>query len=499
MTLAGTKMGSGVFDSVTKDGVTTFGTGVDPTVGSLGYTYDDAGLLASATSYGTVVGAGPAPVLNQDADAYDGFGQLAAEEQAVAGPASPDSPTVGYTYDAGNGDRPTGIVYPDGRTVGYNYGVPGSLTNAASQVTSLSDATGPIQSYGYLGLDTPVTFADGNGITLSYVGAGGTAGDAGDTVTGLDRFGRVADQKWTNSSGTTVDGEQYAYDADSDVLARRNEALPGQSESYTYDGLNRLATFTRGTLPGGATAIGGTATESWGLDALGNWNSDTVSGSTTTRTNSAQNQVKTVTTPAAGGADATATLGYDKDGNTLKDATGQHYVYDAWNRLVQVSDAARNPLAIYGYDAQGRRVTELRATGLTDLYYSDRWQVLDEQGPVWSPSDVGPEYQYVWSPFDVDRLVERDTVASQAEGQPDPAFGDGGAVAQADGGYYEVPLSPPDGDPLVDGGVAVTHGGLPSEAAVVVAATDQVTGELVLFGYTASGAVDSADSATAGG
>ena len=159
MTLAGTKMGSGVFDSVTKDGVTTFGTGVDPTVGSLGYTYDDAGLLASATSYGTGVGAGPAPVLNQDAETYDGFGQLATEEQAVAGTASPASPTVGYTYDAANGDRMTGIVYPDGRTLAYSY-AGSSLSTAASQLTSIGDASGTIQSYSYLGLDTPVTFAD---------------------------------------------------------------------------------------------------------------------------------------------------------------------------------------------------------------------------------------------------------------------------------------------------------------------------------------------------
>ena len=325
---------------MTSDSVTHFGTGVDTTVGSLGYTYDDAGLLASATSYGTVVGAGPAPVVNQDVDTYDGFGQLAAEEQAVAGPASPASPTVGYTYDAGNGDRPTGIVYPNGRTVGYNYGVPGSLTNAASQVTSLSDATGPIQSYSYLGLDTPVTFADGNGTELTYLSTSGSTGDAGDKVTGLDRFGRVADQNWVNGSGASVDEFKYAYDPDSNVLSRNDTVTPGQSEAYTYDGLNRLTTFARGTLNGAGTAVTGTptGTESWSLDALGNWTANTLNGTTATRTNSAQNQVGTVTTPAAGGANATATLGYDKDGNTLTDATGQQYVYDAWNRLVAVKN-----------------------------------------------------------------------------------------------------------------------------------------------------------------
>lgn len=86
--------------------------------------------------------------------------------------------------------------------------------------------------------------------------------------------------------------------------------VPGQRDLYSYDGLNRLTTFARGTLNGTATAITGTAgvTESWSLDALGNWHSNTVNGTTTSRTNSAQNQVMTV---------GSATLGYDQDGNTL--------------------------------------------------------------------------------------------------------------------------------------------------------------------------------------
>ena len=431
MTLAGTQMGSGVFDSVTKDGVTTFGTGVDPTVGSLGYTYTDAGLLASATSYGTVVGAGPAPVLNQDAETYDGFGQLATEEQAVAGTASPASPTVGYTYDAANGDRMTGIVYPDGRTLAYSY-AGSSLSTAASQLTSIGDASGTIQSYSYLGLDTPVTFADGNGTELTYLSTTGSTGDAGDKVTGLDRFGRVADQNWVNSSGTSVDEQKYTYDADSNALSDDNTVLPAQSELYTYDGLNRLATFDRGTLNGTATAVAGTAgtTESWSLDALGNWQSDTVNGTTTTRTNSAQNQVGTVTTPRAGGGNTTATLGYDKDGNTLKDATGQQYVYDAWNRLAAVKNAAGAAVAAYAYDAQGRRVTEGEAGVTTATYYSDQWQDLEDRQSGITTS------QYVWSPFDVDQLVERD---DEPVGGVDPTFG----VDHS--GVIDYPLNPDTG------------------------------------------------------
>ena len=438
------------------------GSTVDQTVKMLAYAYNDAGLLASATSYSSTAG-GAANIVNQDVDTYDGFGQLTDEAQAATGPVVTSTPTVGYTYDAANGDRLTGIVYPDGRTVSDSYGASGSLTSAASQITSLSDASGPIQSYTYMGLDTPVTFTDGNGTELTYLSTNGSTGDAGDEVTGLDRFGRVVDQNWVNSSGTSVDENVYTYDADSNVLSDDNTVLPAQSEQYTYDPLNRLTQYTRGTL--GSTSA--TPTETWSLDALGNWQSNTVGTNTTTRTNSAQNQVDTVTTPVSGGANTTATLGYDKDGNTLTDATGQQYAYDAWNRLVTVKSSSGTTTAAYTYDAQGRRVTEAESGTTTALYYSDQWQVLEERQAGAATT------QYVWSPFDVDGLVERDTAAAPSDGL-DAGFGSGGIVTQSAGG-----------DPVVDTAVVDLPGG-----DVLVVANDELSDDVLLFRYTAAGAPD---------
>ena len=189
-----------------------------------------------------------------------------------------------------------------------------------------------------------------------------------------------------------------------DHLCTSNTARASRRKARPFDSLHRRVTFGRGTLNTAGRAFTGSAstTASGSLQALCNWQSNTVNGSTTSRTHSAQNQVATVTTPAAGGGNATATLGYDADGNTLADNTGQRYVYDAWNRLVAVKAAAGTALAAYAYDAQGRRVTETHAAATTALYYSSGWQVLEErQGGT-------PTAQYVWSPFDVDRLVERD-------------------------------------------------------------------------------------------
>ena len=357
---------------LTTDAVMTFGTGVDQSVAKVGYTYTDQGQRATATSYDA-----SGNVVNQTSDSYDAFGNLMSEAQAVSGAVAAGTPTVGYTTDPATG-RPTSMTYPDGRTLTYNYG--SGTDGNISRLTSISDGSGTIQSYGYQGLATPLTATSGNGVTQT---------------TTLDTFGRVATNTHTNSSGTTIDGQQYTYDQNSNVLSRRNLVLPGQSEVYTYDGLNRLTTFARGTLNGDGTAIAGapTGTESWDYDAVGNWKSNTVNGTTTVRTNNAQNQVSTV---------GSATLTYDANGNTLTDDAGQQYVYDAWNRLVTVKDPTGTTIAAYTYDAQGQRVTETHGNTTTALYYSSNWQVIEEVEAGTTTK------QYVWSPFYVDELVERD-------------------------------------------------------------------------------------------
>ena len=160
-----------------------------------------------------------------------------------------DTPVVTYTYDPADNDRLTGITDPNGRTVTYNYDGNAGIDNIMDRVSSLSDDDGTIQSYTYLGLDTPVTFTDGNGTELSYLGTVGSAGgDAGDQYTGLDRFGRVIGQNWSNSSGGLIDSFLYGYDADSNVLYKKNSVNTSQSELYVYDSLNRLTNYSTGNV-----------------------------------------------------------------------------------------------------------------------------------------------------------------------------------------------------------------------------------------------------------
>jgi RHS repeat-associated protein/uncharacterized delta-60 repeat protein len=424
------------------DTINVFGSNVDQTVKKLTYSYDDAGNMATATSYNAGGG-----VLNQVVNTYDGFGQLISDAQSHSGTVSSTTPTVGYSRTLFAADDLSAITYPDGRVINYNYDGTGAAGTLLGQIMSVSDSSGILQSYTYLGLDTPVTFTDGNGVKLSYLQAGSNANSAA-AITGLDQFGRVASQNWTNSAGTTIDDPQYQYDANGNVLSESNTTSGGQNnihenQTFTYDGLNRLtgSTSTRSLTTIGTNSSAGTTstTQSWNLDALGNWNSSSTNGQTTSRVNNSENQIQSLTTPA----NTTAMLGYDANGNTTKDQNGQQYVYDAWNRLVTVKNSSGAVIASYNYDAQGRQIQITESGATTDLYYSNRWQVLEER------QNGAPTKQNVWSPFYVDTLIETDNYPAadlpDSNGSVDTSFGVYGVATPGQYGNWPFWTSPESG------------------------------------------------------
>ena len=253
-------------------------------------------------------------------------------------------------------------------------------------------------------------------VNETYISQSSGTGDDGDQYTGLDRFGRVVEVNWYNTSTqSSTDDFQYGYDQGSNVLYKDNMLDSSMSELYHtsgsgngYDGLNQLTGFARGTLSasqqGGQldTVASPSTTESWALDALGNFTSVTLNGTQTSRTNNQQNEVAAV---------GSANLGFDKNGNTTTDDQGHVLVYNAWNELVEVKSGS-TVLVAYSVDGLGRRVTENAGT-LTDIYFSAQWQVVEE--------DISGSMtnQYVWSPVYVNAMIERDTPTQRLYVQQD--------------------------------------------------------------------------------
>lgn len=407
---------------IAADSIVKLGAGVNNSVLRLGYAYDRAGRPLATTSYQDAAGT---TVANQIQYAYNGLGQLTAEYQSHSGTVNTSTtPKVQYVYSemasGANHSRLTSMVYPNGRVLHYVFNT--GLDASISRVSYLADDNGgspgqSVEEYAYLGLGAVVQSTRPDARTrLTYVKlAGESNGDGGDQYTGLDRFGRVVDQRWIATlTSADLDRFRYGYDRNGNVLYKENVVSTSNSELYHangaaagYDLLNRLTNFARGTLSdtnsdGIVDTIGSTSrSQSWSLDQMGNWTSQTTNGSAVSRTHNLQNQVTAV---------GASTLTYDDNGNVTKDERGYTYAYDGWNRLVTVKNASNVTVATYAYDAASRRISTQEASS-RELYYSSSWQVLEERTTAGATAA-----QQVWGLAYVDALVLRDADADGSSG-----------------------------------------------------------------------------------
>jgi RHS repeat-associated protein len=241
------------------------------------------------------------------------------------------------------------------------------------------------------------------------------------------------DQKWKDGAATVIDRYQYGYDCDSNRLWRQNALTHSSTtnrfdEFYTYDGLNRLVNSDRGTLanpPSGGIATK-TFQQQWGLDQVGNWPTFKEGTGTAwtleqTRTNNAVNEITGIT-----GGDWIVPA-YDARGNMISgpkpgaETTRIHMKYDAWNRMVKVTDDSETPVTIaeYRYDGRNRRIAKMvrkvvsgnERWDRTDYYYNASWQVLEERfGLEQTNKDAvatAVKVQWVWSDRYIDAPVLR--------------------------------------------------------------------------------------------
>jgi RHS repeat-associated protein len=383
-----------VLGRLISDAVTTVGSGVDGAIRRIDTAYDTVGRASLHTSYDAASGGN---IVNQIQQEYNGLGQMTREYQAVNGAVNTSTtPYVAYTYSemsgGANHSRLVSMTYPNGRVINYNYG--SGLNSTISRLDSMSDTSGTLESYSYLGLDTVVRRAHAlSGIDQTFIKlATESNGDAGDQYIGLDRFDRIVDHRWQKTSDNTfTDRFQYGHDRNSNRLYRENALNAIFSELYQYDGLNQLTSMERGQLNGTKTAITGTPSraQSWTFDALGNFTTQVSDGVTQTRTHNRQNQITSIS-------GATIPI-YSLNGEMTTDEQGQTLKYDAWGRLIEVKQGSII-LASYSHDALNRKVTD----GNRALYHSADWQVVEERA---SGLVV---VQTVFSPVYVDALILRD-------------------------------------------------------------------------------------------
>jgi len=425
---------------IVQDRVTTVGTGVDGTIRRIGMTYEVRGLRGKVTSYDNATVSSGA-VLNEVQSEYDDFGQLVTEYQAHGGVVNTSTtPKIQYGYADGsdNTTRQTSLVYPNGRELTYSYATTGSMADAASRVSAIVDDDDThLVDYEYLGFGTSVVADDTEPqVKWTLVDLGGADDpDTGDIYSGLDRFGRVKDNRWYNYDvEEDVDRLQYGYDRASNRLWRSNLVAQSLSkefdELYRYDGIHRLKDMGRGLLNGTQTALASQAfAQCWTLDSTGNWfgmkEADTGSAWTLeqTRTASEVNEITNITNTVGS---AWAQPAYDAAGNMITmpqpNSPGDSFqaTYDAWNRLVQIEDI-EGPLQKHQYDGRKFRImtfgrpdprsspsSEESAMSIRHHYFSNRWQAIEERADISTTADL----QFVWGLRYIDEIILRDEVSS---------------------------------------------------------------------------------------
>jgi len=410
---------------LTDDMATTIPTGVDNTIKRISRTYEIRGLLQNVTSYDNAT-PGAGSVVNDVQRVYNTFQQLQTDYQSHSGAVNTSTtPKVGYAYADGtdNTIRLETITYPNARALNYAYGTSGSVDDLLSRVTGIGDSgTTTMVAYTKLGLDrTVVVQYPQPDIRMTYIKLSGEpVGDGGDQYTGLDRFGRVVDNRWMNSSNVDIDRFKYGFSRASNRLWRQNVVASsgGFDEQYIYDDLYQVTKRLRGTLSGGTITGTPVEEEDFTFDLTGNWPGYVIKESGTTTLNQTRDhQLANEITSISGSG---STVGYDDNGNmtTMPQvdgwSTAQTLTWDAWNRPITVKQGSTT-LGTYQYDGLNRRTFKTSSEGGSTVtrhfYYSNQWQVLEER----TGTSTSADRQYVWGTRYRDDLVLRDRFGGTAD------------------------------------------------------------------------------------
>lgn len=323
-------------------------------------------------------------------------GRLLREEQIVTGKTF----GVEYVYDAAN--RKTGVHYP--------IDAAGHVDPAVTVVNAFT-ARNQLEQVWFAGESI---FARGGGVS-GYDDAGrlvrsqiGTAGlfeerrtyALGDNL--ISQIRTASSAAWsaaeaaqsvpTGTPGVTLPagslrvGFGYQFDALKRKTAENDLVLAGWSQRFAYDDESRLNAWDR-TATAGATPVGDASVNGdrqvWQLSKVGDWKSTTyrrdgIPDRTETRDHSPVHEVTGITysgsTPPALPSPNPQPLRYDGKGNLTIDDHNLGLAWDPENRLVKAgtptvqgdgSVTVDPTIALYSYDALGRRLAKTVANGVT--------------------------------------------------------------------------------------------------------------------------------------
>lgn len=242
-----------------------------------------------------------------------------------------------YVYDAAG--NLTGITYPSGREVSYVLDSAGRISSIMTKANSTATEQTLVNNVDYLPFGPANTYQYGNNLTHTQT--------------------YDLDYRLTNIQVGGLLNRTYGYDPVNNITSIVNTLSNTNSQSFSYDALNRLI-----------TANGGYGNLSYGYDAVGNRLSETRNGASDTYQYESTSNRLTGITRASGNRNFT----YDAAGNpvqrTADDNSTQTYSFNKANRLSSVS-VNGTQAATYTYNPLGQRVLKTLANGSKEIYHYD--------------------------------------------------------------------------------------------------------------------------------
>jgi RHS repeat-associated protein len=275
---------------------------------------------------------------------------------------------------SGDGNR-LALIYPNGRTLAYGHDDLGQI-DTIHELLSEGDPI-LVADFDRVGPGRLLERRLANGIAWTQLSDDRSAAD------GYDAAGRmVRSRHIARGDAALVAGFGYGYNRDDSPRFEDKLHDSANGEMYPYDSLGRMTDYRRGRLNAAGDAVtapseGVMQRQTWQLDGAGNWAETSRSAAEATERELREHSpIHAVTKVGA------ATLTYDANGNLTDDGT-RLYHWDAFNRLRRVvRKAGGAEIAIYAYDAFGRRAGKIVSnSGALDgvfRHYLDGWQEIEE-------------------------------------------------------------------------------------------------------------------------
>ncbi|HEU5352161.1 MAG TPA: RHS repeat-associated core domain-containing protein [Terracidiphilus sp.] len=280
---------------------------------------------------------------------YDQFGNLLTNARTT----SAGTLTTSYTYDAAN--RIASITYPSQTVVSYTRDIMGRITAVTAKPSG--GASTPVASnvaYEPFGPSSGLTYVNGVAETRGF--------DQDYRMTGV-----------TDTGNSVLQNLGYVYYPTNNVQTITDAVNSGNSQSFSYDNLQRLS-----------SAAGGYGSFTYTYDKDGNRLTQTHGTETTNYGYGTANDL--LATLSVGGTQTQA-VGYSADGRIaslnpgIQAPGGQYITSLSYNQDAQLSavNAAGGALASYTYDAFGQRLIKTISGTTGDIYqYGQNGMLMEE-------------------------------------------------------------------------------------------------------------------------